>query len=146
MGVVVDPAKAFLVCHGYKIDDELILWSEGVIGTLSDEQEELCKKIVLENVRPPRVFSSKEEALKAEVEELPKGKVKQMAAVRVCAKILDEAEDRGLILGLEDVWATMDYCVNSLLGEPYERVPPVGLRRFIDEKLKEVKRKRLWRS
>ncbi len=45
MGIVVNPVKAFNYCHGYRNPKtgELILWSEGVVGTLSDEQEKKCK-------------------------------------------------------------------------------------------------------
>lgn len=57
-------------CHGIKTDTELILWADNVMGTLSDSQEEKCNAIYLENAKPPRVFPSKNKALKAKQQEM----------------------------------------------------------------------------
>ena len=135
MGIVVNPQKAFRVCHGYKIDHELILWSEGVIGTLSDEQEALCKMIVLENAKGGRaVFFSREEALKADAEPITP-KTGQFIAIRTCAHLLDVAEDKGLIKGIPDVWTFMDYCMAKLGYGKVDREVPDYIRKFIDEML-----------
>jgi len=56
MGKVIDPNIAFSYCHGYKINEELILWSPGVIGTLSDAQEKLCKEIKIHSKAPERLM------------------------------------------------------------------------------------------
>lgn len=44
MGIVAEPVQAKnTACECHKIDDELICWSKGVIGALSDSQENsLC--------------------------------------------------------------------------------------------------------
>jgi len=136
MGIVVDPLKAFRTCHGYKIDHELILWSEGVIGTLSDEQEYLCRKIIIENAKGgPKVFYSVEDALEAEVEEVPPKKIGQVMAIRTCAHLLDMAEDAKLITGRKDVWAFMDYCLAKLGYGKVDREVPDHIKKFIDEML-----------
>jgi len=79
MGIVIKPEIAFRVCHGYKLGDELILWSDGVVGTLTDEQEKLCQSIIIHRNIPEklkkRLFSFKEVAKECskEVEKYPKG-------------------------------------------------------------------------
>jgi len=145
VGYVVDWHKAFRLCHGYKLDNELILWSEGVIGTLSDEQEFSCKKIVIENAGF-QVFDSVKDALKAKTIELPSKKLRQMAAIRQCAGILDRAEDAGLIIDREDVYSTMDYCMSKLGYNHVKWKPREDLREFIDEELEEVKVRSLRRG
>jgi len=101
MSLVVNPYKAFQVCHGYKIDHELILWSPGVIGALDDDQEKECRQILQQNVKErPRVYSSVEDALNAETSSLPKPRLLQQAAIKTCAQILDRAEDVGLTTGI----------------------------------------------
>jgi len=136
MGLVVGSLKAFRTCHGYKIDHELILWSEGVIGTLSDEQEHLCRKIIIENAKGgPKVFYSVEDALEAEVEEVPPKKVGQVMAIRTCAHLLDMAEDAKLITGRRDVWAFMDYCLAKLGYGKVDREVPDYIKEFIDKSL-----------
>jgi len=82
MGIVVKPEVAFKLCHGYEIDGELILWSDGVIGTLTDEQEKLCKYIFAEKGKyvPERLrkrllsFKRASKECSKEVEKYPKGK------------------------------------------------------------------------
>ena len=61
MGRVIDTAIAFQSCHGYKFDDEKMLWSRGVIGTLTDEQEKLCKEIHITEPIPPKLVERQEE-------------------------------------------------------------------------------------
>ncbi|RLI84692.1 hypothetical protein DRP07_00275 [Archaeoglobales archaeon] len=115
MGLVTDANKAFRLCHGYKIDDELILWSEGVIGTLSDDQEYKCQTILIENASGgPRSFSSVRDAKRVKTSGIPEGYVKRMVAFRVCASLLDKAEDAGLIDTRKDVYGFMDYCMDQL--------------------------------
>jgi len=134
MGVVVNPLKAFRVCHGYKIDHELLLWSPGVVGTLSDLQELQCQKIIIENAKGgPKVFYSVDEALEAEVEETTKPA--QMGAIRTCAHLLDLAEDAKLITSRNDVYAFMDYCMAKLGFDGVEREVPPHIKKFIDEML-----------
>jgi len=141
MGLVVNPLKAFRVCHGYKIDHELILWSPGVIGILSDAEEFLCKKIIIENAKGgPKVFFSVAEALEAETEP-PKEKVGHIVAIRTCAHLLDEAEDIGLITGRRDVWAFMDYCMAKLGYGKVDREIPDHIKMFIDRMLEKEEMK-----
>ena len=131
MGIPVKPGIAFSICHGYKIGNELILWSPGVIGALNDEQEKLCKKIIIENAKGgPRVVSSVEEALKVETEKTPK--MRQVVAVKTCAHLLDLAEDKKLVHGIQDVWAFMDYCMAKMGFGEVEREVPEQLKVFID--------------
>lgn len=47
MGIKVEP-EAFKKCHGFATRDELLLFSPGVVGALSDVQEPLCDKIKIE--------------------------------------------------------------------------------------------------
>lgn len=47
MGIVISPEVAFKECHGYEYDKEKMLWSAGVIGTLSDPQERICERITI---------------------------------------------------------------------------------------------------
>jgi len=61
MGRVIDPSIAFQSCHGYRLDDEKMLWSKGVIGTLTDEQEKLCKEVYLAEPVPPKLIKRQEE-------------------------------------------------------------------------------------
>jgi hypothetical protein len=56
MGRITDEKKAFEACNCYKINpwgaetpDNLICYSPGIIGTLTDKQDEQCKKI---NIKP----------------------------------------------------------------------------------------------
>jgi hypothetical protein len=51
MGIVVDEIKAKSTsCECYKLDGELLCWSEGIIGALSDKQEEqFC---TTKNIKP----------------------------------------------------------------------------------------------
>lgn len=55
MGIVVDRNIAFQYCHGYKLNGELILWSVGVIGALSNTQEKLCKEIKFDSKVPKKL-------------------------------------------------------------------------------------------
>lgn len=139
-GIVVNPFKAFRVCHGIKVDDELILWSPGVIGVLSDEQEKLCKKIIIENAEDRKVFSSVEEALKADVK--PTKKLRQVVAIRTCAQLLDKAEDYDLIQNIKDVWAFMDYCMAKQGFGKVERKVPERIKEFIDESFEKLELKK----
>jgi len=123
----------FRVCHGYKIDHELILWAKGKRGMLSDEEEKLCKVIILENAKGKKVFTSVEEALKAEIEEIPP-KIGHIVAIRTCAHMLDEAEDIGLIDNISDVYAFMDYCMFKFGYDHIDRVIPDTIKTFIDIK------------
>lgn len=143
MGLVTNPYKAFQVCHGYKIDHELILWSPGVIGALDNAQEKLCKQILLENAKGgPRVFYSVEDALKAETSRLPKPRVRQQAAIKMCAQILDRAEDIGLITGIKDVYGLMDYCMARLgFGDGVKWHPSREIEEFVDRELKHMGKK-----
>jgi hypothetical protein len=144
MGIVVNRLTAFENCHGYKLsDDELWLWSPGVVGALSDEQERLCGRIVIENAKGgPKVFSSVESALRAEVEYYPRKHLKQQIAIRTCAQMLDRAEDLGIISSREDVYDFMDYCMEKM-GFPGEKVryPKPEIRAFIEEQLSRLQRK-----
>ena len=136
MGYVIDPERAFRVCHGYKIDSNLILWSPGVVGTLSNEQELKCKKIIIENAKGgPRVADSVVEALAVEVEEKPK--LGQISAIRTCAHLLDLAEDAKIITGRKDVYAFMDYCMSKLGYDGVQRDVPDYIKKFVDKMLKE---------
>jgi len=136
MGKVVDPSRAFKVCHGYKVDGELFLWSKGVRGLLNNNQEYLCQKIVIENAKGgPRVFLTVEEAKAAKVEEEVPKEVKHMVAMRTCASLLDEAENEGLIGGVNDVYAFMDYCMYKHGFDELKRKVPEKIRTFIDEHL-----------
>ena len=134
MGKVIDKDRAFRVCHGYKIGDELILWSPGVIGPLDDLQEFECKKIIIENAPVPLVFDSAADALKAKINEIPPKKLGQMAAIRRCAELMDLAEDEGLIKDIKDVYSFMDYCMEKqgFKGEK-ERYVRREIKEFIDE-------------
>ena len=79
MGRVIDPSTAFRVCHGFKLDDELMLWSKGVIGTLSDSQEKLCDRIYVYEPVPPELverqgeFSEVARYCSRKVKKYPKG-------------------------------------------------------------------------
>jgi len=135
VGIVVDSLKAFRVCHGYKIDHELILWSPGVVGTLSDDQELKCRKIIIENAKGNKVFYSVADALEAETSETPK--LGQMSAIRTCAQLLDLAEDAKIITGRKDVYAFMDYCMSKLGYDGVQRDVPDYIKKFVDKMLKE---------
>ncbi|MCF6194758.1 MAG: hypothetical protein L3J46_10555, partial [Kangiellaceae bacterium] len=78
----MDPAEAFRVCQGYKVDGFLALFSKGVIGMLSKDQIKECKVVVLENAVGQKVFHSWEEALKAQVVE--DDHMLQTLAIRHC--------------------------------------------------------------
>jgi len=94
MGIIINKDKAYnfdIPCHGYRYDGKFLLWKQGVIGTLTDEQETaLCDKaIALIEPLPERmqermaIFralerkpicmnrSDKEEALKVLMDVLP---------------------------------------------------------------------------
>lgn len=79
MGIVIKPEVAFRMCHGYKLDGELILWSDGVVGTLTDEQEKLCKSIILHRTIPESLkkrlksFREVSKRCSEEVKKYPKG-------------------------------------------------------------------------
>jgi len=140
MGIVVKPEKAYTVCHGYKVsDDELILWSPGVIGALSDDEERKCRVIIIENASGgPQEFSSVEEALKVDTVNLPGDRMKQIIAIRQCAHILDRAEDVGLIQRREDTYALMDYCMDKFGFDGVQRYVPESIKRFVDKELKRI--------
>ena len=79
MGFVVDEELAKATpCHGYKDPEtgELYVWSPGVIGMLSDDQEKLyCKGTITEVGTPKRIaeFKSAVNVCKAEIRKYPKG-------------------------------------------------------------------------
>lgn len=134
MGIVTDPARAFRMCHGYKIGDELILWSDGVMGVLSDSQEDKCQWIVLEDYNGvPHVFRSRKEALASDIGHPKKADV--FADVKRCSRILDIAEDEGVIRDLEDVYATLDYCMYKLGHNDLKHRPRDRVKKFVDKML-----------
>jgi len=140
MGIVVRGSKAFKLCHGYKTDHELILWSEGVIGTLNDWQEVKCEKILIENAKGgPKLVDSYVEALKVETVPISRKHLKQMIAIRQCAHILDKAEDVGLIENRYDVYSLMDYCMFKLGFDHVEKPPKEEIKKFVDKELSLIK-------
>jgi len=137
MGHVIDENEAFKLCHGYKVDGDLRLWSKGVLGTLSKDQIFKCKAILIENAKGgPKIYTSVDEALKAEVTKIPDKHIGQTIAIRKCANILDAAEDLGLIRGLDDVYDLMDYCMDKL-GYKGEKTREIreDLKEFVDKAL-----------
>jgi len=95
---VIDPSTAYRVCHGFKLDDELMLWSRGIVGTLSDSQEKLCQKVYILEPVPPALVKRHEEF--SEIahtcsqrvrEEYPKGE--RLLPYLECMS--EEAEKRG---------------------------------------------------
>jgi len=144
MGVVVNPYKAFELCHGYKIGDRLILWSPGVVGTLNKWQDRECKKIVIENAgNGEEIFDSYEEAEKAKVSNvIPEEHVRQIIAIRTCAHILHKAKMKGLIQDIQDVYSTLDYCIHEMgVGKTLKYTPNYKIKEFVDEELKETMEK-----
>ena len=136
MGHIINPAKAFRVCRGYKLDDHLFLWSPGVVGMLNKEQIKECKTIILKNaVGRKKVFHSIEEALRAPVFE--DKRFGQVIAVKQCAHLLDVAEDVGVIRSWTDIPAFMDYCMDKLGYNGLKYKVPEYIKEFIDKMLKE---------
>ena len=136
MGIVVKPQKAFRICHGYKVDDELILWSEGVVGALDDMQERKCRTIIVENAKGgPVSVHSVDEALKLRTVNVPKEKMGQVVAIKRCAGLLDVAEDIGYITNVSDVYAFTDYCMAKLGYNGVKRHPREDIKEFIDNAL-----------
>jgi len=145
MGIVVEPDVAFKVCHGYKLsDDELILWSAGVIGALSDEQERLCEKIILNNVKGEDVFNSVKEALRAPIEWRDENlKSDHFKAMKVCSRILHEADMFDMVIDPNDVYGLMDYCLAKLgFGKDYVRPVSEDIKEYVDMRLKEYEDQR----
>jgi len=143
MGKVIKPGLAFSVCHGVKLDSELILFSPGVIGPLSDEQERLCRKIIIENAEGgPKTVHSVDEALKVKISGIP-DQYKHFVAVKLCAHLLDLAEDEGLVKHITDTWSFMDYCMAKLGYGVAERSISQELKEFIDKMFEkdEIKKK-----
>ena len=133
MGIVIDPSKAFKTCYGYKLNGELILWSKGVVGALSDEQEKMCQMIIIENAEGgPAVVFSYEDALRVKAKPVT-SKTARFMAIKTCAELLDLAEDRGLIRTVFDTWAFMDYCMAKLGFGKVDRYVPEDIKRFIDQ-------------
>jgi len=140
MGIVVNPLKAFKFCHGYKFDHELILWSDGVIGTLSDEQEKECKIIAIENVpNGPKIYHSVEEALNDDTPTIEDDKISQFVAIKECAHLMHIADEtENLIKHIPDTWAFMDYCMSKFGFGKVDREIPANIKNFIDEVFKEA--------
>ena len=133
MGIVVDPSKAFKTCYGYKLNGELILWSKGVIGALSDEQERLCRMIIIENAEGgPAVVFSYEDALRVKANPVTL-KTSRFVAIKTCAELLHLADERGLIRTIFDTWSFMDYCMAKLGFGKVDRYVPEDIKRFIDQ-------------
>ena len=100
MGLVIDSEIAKNTpCHGYKIDDELFLWSEGVVGMLSDPQEEIyCTTIITKEKIPKglekrwRFFKESAKLCSAKVQKYPKGS--RLIPYLECMK--EEASKKGI--------------------------------------------------
>lgn len=82
MGRVIDRTVAKETpCHGYEIDGEYMLWSTGVIGTLSDSQEKIfCNPRKLKKATPKalkerlKTFQKIANKCEAKAKDLPPGK------------------------------------------------------------------------
>ncbi len=136
MGVVIDPTKAFKVCHGYKIDGFLALFSKGVIGMLSKDQIEKCQTIIIENAVGQKVFHSVEEAMKAKVVE--DKHMAQTLAIRHCAHLLHEAHEEGIIKSIADIPVFMDYCMYVYGFGKLKHEIPERIEKWINEHAENV--------
>jgi hypothetical protein len=98
MGLVIDKNIAFKECHGYSLDSQKLLWSAGVIGMLSDEQEKLCEKIHIKGEVPRELqsrylfFKTSADKCSREVENLPRGE----RLVKFLECMSREAKEKGI--------------------------------------------------
>jgi hypothetical protein len=98
MGIVVDRNIAFRRCHGYSLDSQKLLWSAGVIGMLSDEQEKLCQSIQIEGEVPRELqsrylfFKTSADKCSRETEGLPKGE----RLIKFLECMSKEAKEKGI--------------------------------------------------
>jgi len=136
MGEVINPAEAFRVCHGYKVDGFLALFSKGVIGMLNKEQIKECKTIIIENAVGEKVFHDWREALKAEVVE--DRHMAQTLAIRHCAHLLHRAHEEGVVKSIVDVPLFMDYCMYVYGFGKLKHKIPERIKEWIDEHAENV--------
>lgn len=55
MGIIINKDRAYnrdLPCHGYRYDGQFLLWKQGVIGTLTDDQEKALCDMAISYIEP----------------------------------------------------------------------------------------------